>query len=112
MQKGTVRQNACIPGPKISSSPSVGVEEEGIGAPEASRGRWESIMSIRVFPDGASRIGAPMGISVQVIGGVRVRVGVLFVRAIVSGVLVMLVMANGCSCGGSRCMVVMVEEVG
>lgn len=57
MQKGTVRQSACMPGPKISSSSSVGV-------PEGSRGRWASIMSIRVFPDGASRFGVFMGISV------------------------------------------------
>lgn len=66
MQKGTVRQSACMPGPKISSSSSVGVEEEeeGIGVPEGSRGRWASIMSIRVFPDGASRFGVFMGISV------------------------------------------------
>jgi len=78
-----VRQSACIPGPKISSSSSVGVEEEGIGVPEGSRGRWVSIRSIRVFPDGASRFGVFMGISVYVIGGVWVRVGVLFVRAIV-----------------------------
>jgi len=62
MQKGTVRQSACIPGPKISSS-SVGVEE-GIGAPEGSRGRWVSIRSIRVFPDGALRFGVFRGISV------------------------------------------------
>jgi len=60
MQKGTVRQSACIPGPKISSSFGA---EEGIGAPEGSRGRWVSIRSIRVFPGGASRFGVIRGIS-------------------------------------------------